>query len=190
MAKISKRVQNDIAKRSLEANKRDLKRRFDKEFKEIKQEMITEFLSHPVTIEILAGPNNKSQRVSGTLNQVTNLFAFIGFPSTENPIKPILEILESTNYKQTKDGFDKTIPTSEDVFRATPMPWAQGRSWAKGIESGISGLGYLLNKGSRSSRSGEAIQQNRNKIRSQSFKKTPYISSLIKKYKNKFKKIL
>jgi hypothetical protein len=26
------------------------------------------------------------------------------------------------------------------------MPWAAGRSWAKGIETGISGLGFYLRK--------------------------------------------
>ena len=189
MAKIPIRVKKDLARRALKANKREIKGRFDKEFKEIKQRMIAEFLSHPVTVEILAGPNNTSQRVSGTLNQKTNLFAFIGFSSSDSPIVSVLEILESTDYKQTKQGFKITMPSSEDIFRATPMPWAQGRSWAKGIESGISGLGFLLNIKNNKSRSGTAIQSSK-KVRGGGFTKTTYISSLINKYKKEFKKIL
>lgn len=190
MAKLPIKVQKDIARRSLKANKREVKSRFDKEFKEIKQRMINEFLSHPVTIEILAGPNNRSQRISGTLDKKTNLFAFIGFPSSDVPIQPILEILETTDYKQTREGFKITMPSAEDIFRVTPMPWATGRSWAKGIESGISGLGYLLNKRSKNSRSGSAIQSSNSKVRGGGFRKTTYISSLINKYKKQFKKIL
>ena len=68
----------------------------------------------------------------------------------------------------------------------TPMPWATGRSWAQGIETGISGLGYLLRK--NDGRSGKAIQS-RNKVRSGKFQNTSYISALIKKYKKEFNNI-
>jgi hypothetical protein len=66
------------------------------------------------------------------------------------------------------------------------MPWASGRSWAKGIETGISGLGFLLRK--EGGRSGKAIQS-KNKVRSQRFQNTQYISALIKKYKKEFNNI-
>ena len=123
------------------------------------------------------------------LHLVSQEIFSIPFTSSDSPIVPILEILESTDYKQTKDGFKITMPSSEDVFRVTPMPWAQGRSWAKGIESGISGLGYLLNIRNSKSRSGTAIQSSK-KVRGGGFRKTSYISALINKYKKEFKKIL
>jgi hypothetical protein len=72
------------------------------------------------------------------------------------------------------------MPTPKDIFQITPMPWATGRSWAKGIESGISGLGYYANVYGKG-RSGGGVQSG-NKIRSGRFKSTPYISSLINKY--------
>ena len=56
------------------------------------------------------------------------------------------------------------------------------------IETGISGLGYLLRKSSQNSRSGVAIQSN-NKVRSGRFKNVQYISALIKKYEKRFDKL-
>ena len=187
--KISAKAKKDIAERAAKANKKDLNNRFQKKFEKIKNEMIEEFLNHPVTIEILAGPDNKDQRVSGTLNRKTNLFAFIGFSSSDKPIEPILNVLNSTEYKKTAKGFAIIIPTAKDIFAVTPMPWAPGRSWAKGIEQGIPGLGKLLNIKKPYSRSGEAIQQDKRKIRSDKFQNVPYISYLINKYKKEFKKI-
>ena len=169
----------------------DFKKTFKKDFESLKKEMIKEFLAHPVTLEISAGPGAKN--ISGTLNGTSNIFAFIGFTPGEDTIKPIIEILERIDFKEgsgSKTGVDFLIdmPQSSDVFAVTPMPWATGRSWAKGIETGISGLGYLLNKAGKSSRSGVAIQV-KNKVRSGGFSNTPYISALLKKYENKFKKL-
>ena len=153
--------------------------------------MIEAFLSDPVTVEILTGASGSN--ISGTLNGNSNLFAFIGFNSGDDPIEPILTLLRNTTYKdsgESKKGrkFSVIMPTSDDIFSVTPMPWATGRSWAKGIETGISGLGFLLNKSSSSSRSGVAIQAG-SKVRSGKFNNRPYISALLKKYKKKFKEI-
>ena len=54
------------------------------------------------------------------------------------------------------------------------------------IETGISGLGYLLKK--KKGRSGEAIQT-KTKVRSGGFQNTTYISALINKYKKQFNNI-
>ncbi len=77
--------------------------------------------------------------------------------------------------------YNVTIPEASDIFKATPLPWASGRSWAQGIETGISGLGYLLRK--EKGRSGKAVQS-KTKVRSGGFQNTQYISALINKYKN------
>ena len=70
------------------------------------------------------------------------------------------------------------------------MPWATGRSWAKGIESGISGLGYYLKVSRDGSRSGLGIQSSK-KVRAGGvrFKNTQYISALIKQYKKEFQNL-
>lgn len=184
-------VQEALNKQVPRTLRNDFKKTFKKEFDSLKKEMIKEFLTHPVTLEISAGPSSKN--ISGTLNGTSNLFAFIGFSPGEDPIKPIIEILERIDYKEgsgSKTGvnFLVDIPQASDIFAVTPMPWATGRSWSKGIETGISGLGYLLNKGGKSSRSGVAIQV-KNRVRSGGFSNTPYISALLKKYENKFKKL-
>ncbi|MBY9002170.1 MAG: hypothetical protein KGD64_14720, partial [Candidatus Heimdallarchaeota archaeon] len=109
------------------------------------------------------------------------------------PIQPILSILNSIEITyggeiNMGNKFNVNMPTAEDIFAVTPMPWASGRSWAKGIESGISGLGFLLRKTSSKSRSGQAIQSGV-KVRGGKFKNTPYISSLIIKYSKKFSEL-
>lgn len=193
MAKLPLDVQQSIRNQVPKLEKTRINKEFKTRFDKLKEDMIKEFLSHPVTVELLSGPYGTN--ISGTLGGVSNLFAFIGFSTNDNPIEPILQILQSMDYqdkgpsgKNVGKVFRVNIPTPEDIFAITPMPWATGRSWAKGIETGISGIGYLLNKSSKSSRSGVAIQADR-KVRSGRFQNTPYISALLKKYQKKFKEL-
>ena len=161
-------------------------------FLSIKAEMIAEFLQHPVTRELQAGVD--SPNISGTLGGITNLFSFIGFESSDNPIDPILDRLELISirfagFKSKGMMYAVDMPTAREIFEITPLPWANGRSWAKGIESGLSGLGYYLKKESSKSRSGLGIQSSKKVRKGVKFKNTQYISALIKKYEIKFKRI-
>ncbi len=190
MAKLPIDVQNALKRQLPKAVRRDFEKEVRKEFKKIKDEMLKEFLTDSVTLELLEGAG--ATNISGTLGGVSNLFAFIGFDSGEQPITPILQLLEGTqiNYKQeirkTEIGveFDVSLPTAQDIFAVTPLPWASGRSWAEGIERGLSGLGYLLRKSG--GRSGAAVQSRVNKVRSGRFQNKPYISALIRKYRKRF----
>jgi hypothetical protein len=165
-----------------------------RKFKQIKQEMISEFLIHPITQEIMGGSGGAN--ISGTLGGVSNLFAFIGFNEGDDPIAPILSLLEGVNLEYQSEikgstqgfgvNFRVTLPLAEDIFAITPLPWATGRSWAEGIERGISGLGHLLRK--NKGRSGAAIQTSV-KVRGGKFQNTPYISAFIRKYKKKFEEL-
>lgn len=194
MAKLPLDVQAAIRAQVPKLVKKRFRKSIDDKFKDVKKDMINEFMSHPVTQELLQGPDGVN--ISGTLNGVTNLYAFIGFDDGDSPVQPILDILEdikiTKDVEQTTYGvgrkYDISMPTVKDIFSVTPMPWATGRSWAKGIETGISGLGYLLRKSSQNSRSGVAIQSN-NKVRSGRFKNVQYISALIKKYEKRFDKL-
>ena len=190
MAKLPLDVQQALQRQAPKQLRRDFERETKDKFKKIKNELIKEFLSDPVTIEILQGASGSN--ISGTLGGVSNLFAFIGFDSGEQPISPILQSLENIQltYKQEirKRGigveFEVSLPTAQDIFAITPLPWATGRSWAEGIERGLSGLGYLLRKdGGRSS---AAVQSRVNKVRGGRFQNRPYISALIRKYRKKF----
>jgi len=150
------------------------------EFNEIKKELITQFNSHPVTVEIEAGV--KANNTSNTLGGVGNLFTFIGFESGSRPIDPIRFALESislTSVIISRDGSSRSsilYPSAHDIFKITPMPWANGRSWAQGIEQGMPGLGKFSRKDA--GRSGGGLQTD-NKVRGGKFSNTSYISALI-----------
>ena len=186
-------VQNALKRQAPKALRRSFEKEAKRRFKEINAEMIKEFLSTPVTQEIMGGPS--APNISGTLGGATNLFAFIGFNAGEQPVGPILNLLEEVNITYNKEYKEKGIgvsfhvflPTAEDIFAITPLPWATGRSWAEGIERGISGLGYLLRKSG--GRSGVAVQSRVSKVRGGRFQNTPYISSFIKRYKKRFEEL-
>ena len=192
MAIVPADVKAALERQAPKVLKSNFKQLAQKEFKKIKAEMMAEFLGNPVTQEIMEGPN--ALNISGTLGGVSNLFAFIGFDAGENPIAPILSLLENTTleYRQEVKGrnigvaFNVTLPTAEEIFAVTPLPWATGRSWAQGIERGLSGLGYLLRK--NKGRSGAAIQS-RVKVRGGKFHNTPYISAFLKKYRKRFEEL-
>ena len=161
-------------------------------FEKLKTKMIAEFQGHPVTREIRGGIN--AQNISNTLGGITNLYSFIGFDSNSDPIEPIEDLLLRTDIRFVKINkqmieFEVTLPEAEEIFAATPLPWAPGRSWAKGIESGLSGLGYYLKKSSSSSRSGLGIQTSQKVRKGVKFNNTKYISSFLKKYQKEFENI-
>lgn len=159
----------------------------EKEVEKIKNEIIEEFENHPVTQEIEGGIT--ATNISNTLDGITNLYSFIGFESGDNPLDPIREQLKKINLRYTINSkgeliFTVEFPTAKDIFKVTPMPWATGRSWAQGIEVGISGLGYYI-KSTINSRSGLGVQSQkpvRNGVR---FRNTKYISYLINLYTKK-----
>jgi hypothetical protein len=172
---------------------KSVKSLIEDQFEKIKDKYIDEFLNHPVTQEIKGGIS--ASNISGTLNNITNLYSFIGFDQGTDPIQPIEELLEKSNYRimyNSNSGestviFD--IPTAAQIFAITPMPWAVGRSWARGIETGISGLGYYLKK-VKNSRSGLGIQSTIEQVRTgASFKNTKYISDLINRFSKDLKEL-
>ena len=185
-------VRNALKRQAPKVLRKGLEKEARKKFNQIKSEMIEEFLVNPVTQEILQGP--KGANISGSLGGTSNLFAFIGFNEGEEPIAPILELLRNVSFEYsgqssgTKLGikFKVNLPTSEEIFAITPLPWATGRSWAEGIERGLSGLGFLLKK--NQGRSGAAVQI-RVKVRAGRFQNRPYISSFIRKYKKRFREL-
>ena len=193
MAALPPDVRNALKRQVPKAVRKSFEKETKEKFKTIKQEMIKEFLEHPVTREIMEGPS--ASNISGTLQGVTNLFAFIGFDEGDQPVLPIIALLESTEISYRKEvksrglgvSFDISLPNAEEIFAITPLPWATGRSWAEGIERGISGVGYLLRKSG--GRSGAAVQSRVNKVRGGRFQNLPYISSFIKKYKKRFEQL-
>lgn len=189
---LQKELTTFVVREVVKKNKRAFQQRIVTAFNKIKKEMLEEFLAHPVSIEIEDGPD--AENSSGTLDGYGNLFSFIGFNEGDAPLEPIVELLQSARIdadRETDTGFLMKIfiPSKEEIFSVTPMPWASGRSWAEGIERGISGFGRYLNTDSaNTSRSGGGIEV-QSVIRSGKFKNTSYISALMNKYAKKFQQI-
>jgi hypothetical protein len=155
-----------------------------------RSEMLDLFDSHAVTQELLMGPSGSN--ISGTLGGIGNLFAYIGFESGDKPITRLRAILASYSINFTfakgRSVVNIDVPTAQEAFSVTPMPWAIGRSWAKGIETGIAGFGQFLSGSYQASRSGEGLQSG-SRVRGGGFKNRPYISLLIKEYNEKIKRL-
>jgi hypothetical protein len=191
---LPREVQRLLKKQSAEIIKDSYEKRILLAFNNVKRQMISEFANHPISQEILIGPD--APNLSGTLNGYGNLFSYIGFYAGDKPLEPIIDLLEKTRINFSRlidDGavWNIFMPAKEDIWDVTPMPWAPGRSWAKGIETGISGVGYYLylEKDIPQSRSEAAIQL-KNKVRSKGrFKNTKYISQILAKYEKLFSQL-
>jgi len=175
--------------------KEDFDKKIERSFNNIKAEMIRELMNHEITKEISIGVGASNS--SNTLGGYGNLFTFIGFEAGTSPIDAIKREFDKTVIRfrtLTDDGpiWNIYLPAPEDIWDVTPMPWAEGRSWAKGIETGISGVGwYLYNqkKNYPQSRSGPAIQV-KSKIASKvRFKNVKYISDILSRYEKKFSEL-
>ena len=183
---INKKVVKDVS------FKKAIKDTIDKEFKTIYTDFLKAFDSHPVTKEIQGGAS--ATNISKTLGGIGNLFTYIGFDSGSQPINPLRKLLEfyQIHYHPRPKymSIQIEVPTKEEVFAATPMPWATGRSWARGIERGISGLGQYLVKSSRmaKSKSGFAIQTDA-PVRGGRFSNTSYMSALLNAYYKEIEKL-
>ena len=70
---------------------RAIKTRIKKVFEREKTEFIQDFLEHPVTKEIQGGA--MASNISNTLEGYGNLFTFIGFSETDEPIDQVLDML-------------------------------------------------------------------------------------------------
>jgi len=172
--------------------KRETRKYLERKVLAIRNEMLEEFDQHLVTQEIMMGPT--ALNISGTLpGGEGNLFSFIGFEKGSSPIKDLRSILKSYRVRFTSVGGTRmsvkvSIPSRLEAFKVTPMPWAKGRSWVKGIEHGISGLGRYLYSRRPGSRSGEAIQIKK-KFKPGKFRNTGYVSRILKNYKQQIRRL-
>jgi hypothetical protein len=160
-----------------------------KQFKEIKERMLSDFNNHTVTREL----EQKTSADPSAFVSRGSLFGFIGFEKADNPTEIIREMLNKASLEFVRiEGkainFRVSYPSMEELFLATPLPWATGRSWLKGIESGISGLGRYLNVDSADSRSGGGIQSISN-IGGGRFRTTKYISEILNNFIKKIDKL-
>ncbi len=166
-------------------------------FEVAKNQLMEDFDNHPVTRELEAGaqdPEN-ADNVSNTLpGSSGNLYSFIGFE--ENPIPALRNALQegttlsvstiSVEGDKIKCKSSLRVAT-EQIQDATPLPFETGKSWAEGIEKGISGFSQFLAGAFATSRSGGGIQV-KNQVRGQNFRTTQYLSQILKNFTNKLRK--
>lgn len=194
MIKLSAQEFGNIQKQILRENvvRKELKKQIDKEVESVNKNFLDAFDAHPVTIEIEAGPT--ASNISGTLDGVGNLFTYIGFNRSDRPVEVLRRILEKYEIQyHPHEKYIKiniVVPTKEEIFAATPLPWANGRSWANSIERGLSGLGQYLYRtsGVSNSKSGYAAQV-KNTLRGGKFRNIRYMSSLLNDYYKELKKL-
>jgi len=170
-----------------------VKRLINEEFLKIKNKLITDFNNHPVTVEIDAGVN--ASNTSDTLDGQGNLFTYIGFKEGDKPTNKIRDLFERSIFLSSiifsRNGQFRVViayPKPHTVFQQTPLPWADGRSWAEGIERGLPGLGMYLHKDVPSSRSGKGTQAT-TKVRPGSFRNRSYITQLIREFEGQIAKL-
>jgi len=162
---------------------------------------LKEFDRHPVSREIAQGPEGVN--VSNTLSGEGNLFSFIGFSKTSDPLGPVREVLKSnlnlTSRQKKKRGakgmvsgysYQLSFPTFAAFDLVARMPWESGNSWVEGVEKGISGYSNYMyfkfgdGKELTKSRSGKALQVKKS-ANSGIFKTTPYITEILTNYRRR-----
>ena len=162
---------------------------------------LKEFDRHPVSREIAQGPEGVN--VSNTLSGEGNLFSFIGFSKTSDPLGPVREVLKSnlnlTSRQKKKRGakgmvsgysYQLSFPTFAAFDLVARMPWESGNSWVEGVEKGISGYSNYMyfkfgdGKDLKKSRSGKALQVKKS-ANSGIFKTTPYITEILTNYRRR-----
>ncbi len=164
-----------------------------KKFNWAKKRLLQDFISHPVTKEIAAGP--KAVNLSRTLVGGGNLFSFIGFQDSDRPVALVHQFLHTAvtlqkgkpTIHKTKNriymGYKVNIPNESQLTSVSSMPWETG-SWLYRIERGISGLGYYIYENYiQASRSGTGIQSDHRVKNSVMFKRISYISAILNTFK-------
>ena len=164
--------------------------------REVEKILLKEFEEHPVTKELQAGAN--SQNTSGTLGGYGNLFTYIGFNDADDPIEIIRSILSNSinvsilppDGKKMIQRAIISLPSKQEIELSTPLPWASGRSWVKGIEEGISNFGRYLSIQSRSAgRSGGGVQSEKN-ISGRGFRSVSYLSEILTNLQNNIRQAI
>lgn len=165
-----------------------------KALRNVKINTVQEFENHPVTKEISNGPESANH--SGTLGMVGgNLYSFIGFYDGDNPTTVIrnylidkIRLYRTSRFVkfQTSGYYNFRVnpPSTKEIEAMTPLPFERGQSWVRGIERGISGLGFYLHGRFNKSRSGGGIQSEY-EIRPATFRTTRYMTTIVENfYKN------
>ena len=90
---------------------------------------LKEFDRHPVSREIAQGPEGVN--VSNTLSGEGNLFSFIGFSKTSDPLGPVREVLKS-NLNLTSRQKKKVLLSQKEITKHNELNmhfWKSNAAW-------------------------------------------------------------
>lgn len=158
-------------------------------FSRVRNSLLREFNNHVVTVE-LRGKQDASN-LSGTLSGRTgNLFSFLGFMPSQDPVKALEKLLKGISIKRVTRRanivyYSVIYPDPQEIANETRLNWGNGRSWAYGIEDGnfrgdMDVTHFIFRKWSRS-RSERGFQI-KGDVSATSFSGTPYISQIINNF--------
>ena len=190
-----RRIMTKVQKKFMGRKYRDQAlKKAERHFKKAHLKLMEEFEKHPVTKELKQGAFGGNP--SGTLGGYGNLYSFIGF-QTGDPTEIVSAILKSDTKIDRRTGAAKRkgknmmeykfrikLPNMGTIEAMTPMPWENGRSWVRGVERGISGFGFYMNK--MGGRSGGGFQTY-NQIRGGGFRNVKYLTEIFSNFKKNLK---
>jgi hypothetical protein len=164
-----------------------IKRAFEKN----KNLLISEFNNHKITVELKNGPG--ASNISNTLGGYGNLFSFLGFFQSRNPIEELENLLSTMSIrKTTRKGktfyYRINLPTKSQISDATKMNWGSGSSWAYAVENGDfngdANLSHYIYKTWIKGRSKMGLQAKGN-ISEKDFSPTPYLTPMFESFRNR-----
>ena len=166
----------------------------ERKFRNAQKELIDDFESHPVTRAIESKNGD-----AGLLGGKGSLWGYLGFDDGSEPIDQVRAQIRTaairsngrTEVKQdveVRQRFIVEYPSEEDIERSTSLSWGGG-SWVRAIERGMSGLARFIywNPGASKGRSGAGVQAKNNLRGADSNKTVPYLSPMIRKFKDRIK---
>lgn len=193
-------IKNYIQRKAKEIIVAKAARIIDRDFNDIKSNIIFEVKNHPVSLELinLTAP---SQYIEGDVNPT--LYGFLGFESGTDPVEDLISFLDKNIIVEDKKRFkffgkkivtNVRLPSKEDMNNETSLhpPWISV-AWPVLVEEGTvtyggirSGMSFFLDGTNfPQSRSNLGIQI-KGPIRKEILG-ISYISPIFKKYKSQFK---
>lgn len=157
-------------------------------FESKKSKLLEDFRNHEVSQEIADGPDSASNILG-----YGNLFSLLGFYKNQKPISDLSKYLKKNiNMDSIGDisidgnlvlySFNVSVPSEDELYDETPLPWDSSKSWLEEIEEGVSGFtNYIFKqyfKSPNPSRSSTGLQSKFN-LRSTEVKGQKYLSDLI-----------
>ena len=169
----------------------------EKKFYDEKQKLLEEFDGHAVTQELKGGANADGDIVS--TSRGGNLYSYLGFAGDIDAIGDLRSDIEKNTTKghvtkkvtanKISYSLEVRTPSLEELKRRSQTLLWINRSWIDVVEKGLGNFRrYLFDDSGRlenSSQTGVAIQIKHDIGKRKKLKSTPYVSELLKKFRDR-----